>query len=101
MARKRKAFYPPPKTATRGRPDTDSGFTRSGVVAIDLDARAGRAGFAVGDRVTIAGRGLYAGEVAVIERFAGSAVPVAFVRTESGGTRQVRTIDLQRVEPGS
>jgi hypothetical protein len=97
MARKRKTFYPPPKTATRGAPPADPGFTRTGIVAINVHARAGREGLVVGDRVRISGTGLYAGEIATIERFAGSAVPVAVVRTEAGRTRQVRTVDLEPV----
>ena len=45
------------------------------------------------------GGGLYAGETAVIERLTGSVVPSAIVRTESGNTRQVRTIDLEPIDP--
>jgi hypothetical protein len=70
-------------------------------VAIDLSARAGRPGLAVGDRVRIGGSGLYAGEPAVIERFSNGAIPAAVVRTEAGRTRQVRTIDLQPIPPES
>jgi hypothetical protein len=68
-------------------------------VAIDLSARAGRPGLAIGDRVRIGGSGLYAGEAAVIERFSNGAIPAAVVRTEAGRTRQVRTIDLQPIPP--
>ena len=97
MARKRKTFYPPPKTATKGAPPPNPGFTSTGIIAINVNARQGRAGLVVGDRVKINGTGLFAGETAVIERFAGSAVPVAVVRTEAGRTRQVRTVDLEPV----
>ena len=38
-----------------------------------------------------------AGEIAVIQRFAGSAIPAAVVTTESGSSRQVRTIDLEPI----
>jgi hypothetical protein len=48
--------------------------------------------------VRIAGTGLYAGEIAVIQRFAGSAIPAAVVTTESGSSRQVRTIDLEPIK---
>jgi hypothetical protein len=66
-------------------------------VSIDSTAAAGRRDLQVGDRVRIIGTGLYAGETAVIERFAGNVIPAALVRTESGRTRQVRTIDLEPV----
>jgi hypothetical protein len=64
-------------------------------VDIDTSASVGRSGLVVGGRVRIIGTGLYSGENAVIERFAGSVVPSAVVRTEAGNTRQVRTIDLE------
>jgi hypothetical protein len=67
------------------------------VVAIDLHAGAGREGLKLGDRVRIIGTGLYSGEEAIIEKFAGTAIPAAIVRTEAGRTRQVRTIDLEPV----
>ena len=51
----------------------------------------------VGDRVRISGGGLYAGEVAVIEKLTSGVIPAALVRTEAGRTRQVRTIDLEPV----
>jgi hypothetical protein len=55
----------------------------------------------VGDRVRIAGTGLYSGEIATIERLTTGAIPSAVVRTEAGRTRQVRTIDLEPVAPGA
>jgi hypothetical protein len=64
------------------------------MATIDVTAGRGRSGFAVGDRVTISGTGLYSGESAVIERLAGGPIPSAVVRTEAGRARQVRTIDL-------
>jgi hypothetical protein len=70
-------------------------------VTIDPQARVGRTGLAVGDRVRVGGSGLYAGEIATIERFANGLIPAAFVRTESGRTRQVRTIDLSPVIDGA
>jgi hypothetical protein len=94
---KRKVNYPPARTATRqprfaGEPETRQ--TRQGPVTIELDAAKGRTGFKVGDRVRIAGTGLYAGELAVIERMSNGAISAAFVRTEAGRSRQVRTVDL-------
>jgi hypothetical protein len=65
---------------------------------INLAASAGRAGLKVGDRVRITGGGLYSGEVATIDRMSTGVIPSAVVRTESGRTRQVRTIDLEPVE---
>jgi hypothetical protein len=67
------------------------------VATIDLNASNGRAGLSVGDRVRISGGGLYAGEVAVIEKLTSGVIPAALVRTEAGRTRQVRTIDLEPV----
>ncbi len=67
--------------------------------AIDATAGAGRSGLVVGGRVRIVGTGLYAGEAAVIDRFAGNVIPAALVRTESGRSRQVRTIDLEPIPP--
>jgi hypothetical protein len=69
---------------------------RPNLATINLEAGAGRAGFNVGDRVLIEGNGLYAGETAVVEKISAGVIPSAFVRTESGQTRQVRTIDLAK-----
>ncbi len=102
--RKRKVTYPVAKTATKRAPAAGAGpepvYTRPTVASIDLTAAGGRGGLSVGDRVRIIGSGLYAGEPAVIERFAGGVIPAAHVRTESGRTRQVRTIDLEPIGPG-
>lgn len=101
--RKRKVTYPVAKTATKRAPAAGAGpepvYTRPTVASIDLTAAGGRGGLSVGDRVRIIGSGLYAGEPAVIERFAGGVIPAAHVRTESGRTRQVRTIDLEPIGP--
>jgi hypothetical protein len=56
---------------------------------------AGRAGLTVGARVRILGSGLYAGELAVIERMVNGPIPSASVRTEAGLTRLARTVDLE------
>jgi hypothetical protein len=100
--RKRKVVYPPAKTATRRQ--TPPGLVggepirvRESLVSIDTNALNGRAGLKIGDRVRIGGTGLYAGEAAVVERLATSAIPSAFVRTESGRTRQVRQVDLEPI----
>jgi len=71
------------------------------VATIDLTAGKGRSGLSVGGRVRIAGSGLYAGEVATIERLVAGVIPAAVVRTEAGKTRQVRTIDLEPVGPSA
>jgi hypothetical protein len=98
---RRKVSYPPAKTANRPAPPTglptDPPYVRPTVATIDLTAGKGRAGLSVGGRVRIAGSGLYAGEVAVIERLVAGVIPAAVVRTEAGKTRQVRTIDLEPV----
>ena len=65
----------------------------SRVANINLDAMTGRAGLAQGSRVRIES-GLYAGEFAVVESVIGGVIPAAVVRTESGSSRRVRTIDL-------
>jgi hypothetical protein len=96
---KRKATYPPAKTANRpaqptGLPD-DAPYVRPTVAVIDVNAGKGRAGLSVGSRVRITGTGLYSGEAAVVERLSNGVIPSAVVRTEAGKTRQVRTIDLE------
>ena len=45
----------------------------------------------------INGTGLYAGEEATIERLVAGVIPTAAVRTDGGGTRRVRTIDLDPI----
>ncbi len=98
--RRRKQTYPPARTATSQRAaGRDGPVQRPTVVSIDLTARAGGATFAVGDRVRINGTGLYAGEIAVVEALAGTAIPSALVRTAAGSARRVRTIDLELVPP--
>ena len=103
--RKRKTNYPPAKTANRPAPPTglptDTPYVRPTVATIDLNAAKGRAGLTVGGRVRIAGSGLYAGEIATIEKLVTGVIPQAVVRTEAGKTRQVRTIDLEPVAPGT
>jgi hypothetical protein len=98
--RKRKVNYPPAKTATKRAPAPapDPNFERPNLATINLSAGAGRAGFSVGDRVRIEASGIYSGEIAVIERLSSGVIPSALVRTEGGGSRQVRTIDLAPVQ---
>jgi hypothetical protein len=91
--RKRRVFIPPKKSAGP-RPEPAYGNPPTGVV-INKAALDGRSGLAPGDKVRILGTGLYAGEVAVIERMAGGVVPAAVVRTEAGRARTVRTVDLE------
>lgn len=102
-ARKRKVNYPPPRTATRPAPSdglAGAPTPRPTVVTIDLTAAAGRSDVKVGDRVRLAGAGLYSGEIAVVEKLIGGVIPSAFVRTEAGRTRQVRAVDLVAVGDG-
>lgn len=102
--RKRKVNYPPARTANRPPPRPGAGpepmAVRPTVASINVRAAAGRDDLAVNDRVRIIGGGLYAGELATIERIASGVIPAAFVRTDSGGTRQVRMIDLEPVRGG-
>ena len=85
--RKRKTVYPPARTDTKPTQRPGAGpepYVRPTVATIDLSAGGGRAG-------------LYAGESAVIEKMASGVIPAALVRTESGNTRTVRTIDLEPI----
>jgi hypothetical protein len=72
---------------------------RPNLATINMDAGTGKAGFSVGDRVKIVGKGTYSGENVVIERLSPGVIPSAVVRTQSGGTRHVRTIDLVHAQP--
>jgi len=98
MTKKRNTNYAAARNNRRpAAPDRSALYPQT---SVDIDPRAvkGRAGLKVGSRVRIAGGGLYAGEMAVIERLAGSVVPSAVVRTEAGRTRQVRSIDLEPLD---
>jgi hypothetical protein len=101
--RKRKVTYPAPKTSNRPAPPPGAGpeprYERPTVATIDLNAGVGRPGLSIGSRVRITGSGLYSDELAVIERFATGVIPSAYVRTDGGKSRQVRTIDLEPVGP--
>ena len=101
MKRKRKVYYPtargPKGAVAAGGPASSAPPT---VVAINLRAAVGRKDIVAGSRVAILGGGLYAGEVAVVERLITGGIPAAFVRTEAGRTRRVRTIDLEPVAVG-
>lgn len=92
--RKRKVVYPS-SSKPKGPPRPETTYTSSNAVSIDPRAAEGREGLSVGDRVRITGTGLYTGEPAVIERFSFGAIPSAVVRTETGRSRQVRTVDLE------
>jgi hypothetical protein len=95
MSRKRKQNYPPPRSSRRAPPPgSEESPDRPNLARINLSAGAGREGLSVGDRVRIEAGGLYSGEIAVIERLSSGVIPSALVRTQSGDTRQVRTIDL-------
>jgi hypothetical protein len=97
-ARKRKVTYPVARTSKRPSDAPAPVYPRTSI-AIDTTAAAGRPGLSIGSRVRITGTGLYVGEAAVIERFAGNVIPAALVRTDDGRTRQVRTIDLEPIPP--
>jgi len=99
--KRRKITYPVARTHTKGVPRAGAGpevaMVRPNLVSIDLTAGVGRANLKVGALVRIAGAGLYAGEEATIERLIAGVIPAATVRTISGGTRRVRTIDLEPI----
>jgi hypothetical protein len=98
--KRRKVTYPVAKTHTKGLPRVGAGpdaTVRPNLATIDVTAITGRKDLGVGARVRIMGTGLYAGEEAVIERFATTVIPAATVRTKLGRTRQVRTIDLELI----
>ena len=105
MARRRKVVYPPPKTSKSNTPTPlpgafDPRNPPGRTVSINLSAVTGRPEVAIGHRVRILS-GLYVGEIAIVESFAGGVIPAALVRTEAGRTRRARTIDLEPVRPGS
>jgi hypothetical protein len=99
--KRRKVTYPVARTHTKGVPRPGAGpeavQVRPNLVSIDLTAGAGRKNLNVGGRVRISGTGLYAGEEATIEALVAGVIPAATVRTDGGGTRRVRTIDLEPI----
>ncbi len=96
MKRKRKTNYATPSSSKKRPPPAGSpeAMERPNLAAINLSAAAGQDGLSVGDKVRIQGPGLFSGEIVTIERLSAGVIPSAFVRTESGSSRQVRTIDL-------
>jgi hypothetical protein len=99
--RKRKPNYPPAKTANRPAPaGTTPGepVVRSTVATINLQAVKGRGGLQVGGRVRVLGTGRHAGAIATIDKLVRGGIPQAIVRTETGETSRVRTIDLEPVD---
>ena len=101
--RKRKVNYSLAGSGKKRAPTApvagDPAYVRTNLVAIDVTASAGRGGLRVGDAVRIVGTGLYSGEDAIVEKFVGTAIPAALVRTTAGRTRHVRTIDLEPFTP--
>ncbi len=99
--KRRKVVYPVARTHTKGAPKPGAGpevaMVRPNLATINLAAGAGRANLKVGGRVRISGSGLFAGEEAVIVRLVPGVIPAASVRTDAGGTRRVRTIDLDPI----
>ncbi len=99
--KRRKVVYPVARTHTKGAPKPGAGpevvMVRPNLATIDVTAGAGRANLKVGGRVRISGSGLFAGEEATIERLVPGVIPAASVRTDAGGTRRVRTIDLHPI----
>src|SRR3954449_5133612 len=75
-------------------PGSDASPERPNLATINVNAGIGKGGFSVGDKGRIEGSGLYAGEIATIEKVNTGVIPSAVVRTAGGSTRIVRTIDL-------
>ncbi len=94
MTRKRKVVYPTTRKSKGPAPVYVPQVTPPTVARINVQAGLGRTEIGPGMRVTIMGTGLYAGEAAIVESLAGGVIPAATVRTESGRTRRVRTVDL-------
>jgi hypothetical protein len=67
---------------------------RPNLARVNSDARIGKAGLNVGDKVRIQSSGMYSGQIGQIERLSSGPIPSALVRVEGGGSRLVRTIDL-------
>jgi hypothetical protein len=93
MARKRNGGYHP--TGGKAAAPDRSVSRSSSVVSIDRTAMTGRGGLVVGTRVRILGSGLYAGELATVERLVAGPIPSAAVRTDAGLPRLARTVDLE------
>ncbi len=79
------------------RRDDDRNMVRPNLASVDPRALLGAGAFVVGSRVRILGNGLHAGESATVEQQPGGVIPSAVVRTDSGHTRRVRTIDLEAI----
>ena len=99
--KRRKVTYPVARTHTKGAPRAGAGpevpMVSPNHATINVTARAARKRLAVAGRVRNARTRLYAGEEAVIVRLIAGVIPAAAVRTDGGGTRSVRTIDLEPV----
>ena len=99
---KRRGNQPISKVGQKRLPPaiSEDSIERPNLARINLSAGAGKAGLKVGDRVRIGSNGMYSGQIGVIQRLSSGVIPSAFVQVESGGTRQVRTIDLVAVPNG-
>jgi hypothetical protein len=96
VTKRKKPWTPTVRPSSKRQPEPghDESPVRPNLATINLKAGAGQSGLSVGDRVKIEAAGLYSGEIATIERLSNGAIPSALVRTSTGATRQVRTIDL-------
>ena len=94
----RRPNWQPPKPSRNTPPEIEPEvYVRPTVATINTAARAGRAGLHVGDRVLIGGNGTFHGEQAIILALKAGLVPCAQVRTDNGGERLARTIDLEPI----
>lgn len=97
MARKQRTYYPTKKAKGPQAPSREP-IVPPSLAVINTSAGRGREGIVEGLRVRILGSGLYAGELAVVERLVPGVIPAAVVRTDAGATRRLRTIDLEPVK---
>ena len=94
MSRKRKVVYPPSRSSRGPAPAYVPQVTPPTVAVINTQAGLGKSGIVPGMKVIIQGTGLYSGETVTVESLISGVIAAAVVRTESGQTRRVRTVDL-------
>jgi hypothetical protein len=97
VTRKRKVIYPPSRSAKAAPAPNRMPINPPSLAVINLDAAMGRSDIFVGLRVSVPASAANPAETGVVERLVPGVIPAAMVRTESGKTRRVRTIDLAPV----
>ncbi len=94
MTRKRKVVYPPSRSSKAPPAPSRIPINPPSLAIINTAAAAGRSDIFVGLRVSVPASASNPAEAGVVERLVPGVIPAAMVRTESGKTRRVRTIDL-------